>query len=93
MGVKFLPYFKDLILAFLFYEVPREQFIKGRLRAQGSLKRWGSLNNQKGSFNQMKLPWVFQRNRFPMTCPTREAASKWRSEFANHLAIISANIL
>ena len=46
MEVNFLPYIKDLILAFLFYEVPREQFIKGRLRAQGSLKRWGSLNKK-----------------------------------------------
>ena len=46
MEVNFLPYFKDMILPFLFYEVPRERFIKGRLRAQGSLKRWGSLNKK-----------------------------------------------
>ena len=46
MEVNFLPYFKDLILPIPFYEVPRELFIKGRLRAQGSLKRWGSLNKK-----------------------------------------------
>ena len=46
MEVNFLPYFKDLILPFLCYEVPREHLIKGRLRAQGSLKRWGSLNKK-----------------------------------------------
>ena len=70
MEVNFLPYFKDLILAFLFYEVPRERFIKGRLRAQGSLKRWGSLN-KKGFLQPNEATMGYQQNRFPMTCPTR----------------------
>ena len=47
MEVYFLPYFKDLILAFPLYKVPRERFKKQKTRARGSLKILGSLN-QKG---------------------------------------------